>query len=296
MLRGAARSADLEREGASAGGGAGGGGGTSATDGVAGSSPDAVAVGIPCEVATTLKALCQGCHGTNLRAPMALLSYANLVAPSKSDPSKSNAVLALERMTNGSDPMPPSEPFASADQIASFRAWVESGTPQGKACGGSSAVAEDGGSSVTEPPVVSVCTSARTWSSSRKGATMNPGRACISCHESRGDDDDEAILHVGGTVYPTVREPDLCYGVDGTSNDVKVVLTDATGRVVELPVGPTGNFLLPGREAPLVFPYRAKVVANGKVREMAKPRSSGDCNSCHTENGANGAPGRIFLP
>jgi hypothetical protein len=29
---------------------------------------------------------------------------------------------------------------------------------------------------------------------------------------------------------------------------------------------------------------------------MAAAQTVGDCNSCHTENGAQGAPGRIYLP
>jgi hypothetical protein len=29
---------------------------------------------------------------------------------------------------------------------------------------------------------------------------------------------------------------------------------------------------------------------------MSTLQSSGDCNGCHTEQGKNGAPGRIFLP
>jgi len=29
---------------------------------------------------------------------------------------------------------------------------------------------------------------------------------------------------------------------------------------------------------------------------MTAPQTSGDCNGCHTQTGANGAPGRITLP
>jgi hypothetical protein len=34
----------------------------------------------------------------------------------------------------------------------------------------------------------------------------------------------------------------------------------------------------------------------GKTRAMVAPQTNGDCNSCHTENGANKAPGRVLLP
>jgi hypothetical protein len=122
---------------------------------------------------------------------------------------------------------------------------------------------------------------------------MNPGRACISCHRREEGRD---IVRIGGTVYPTVREPDLCLGVDGEARPTEVVITDATGQVLRLPVGPTGNFSLRTSGARIEFPIRAKVVHEGRERAMGTPQTSGDCNGCHTETGANGAPGRIYLP
>ncbi|MGD0679831.1 MAG: hypothetical protein ABSC94_30975 [Polyangiaceae bacterium] len=48
------------------------------------------------------------------------------------------------------------------------------------------------------------------------------------------------------------------------------------------------------------MPQRADLTAtityNGKTAAMTTPQMTGDCNSCHTEQGANGAPGRIVLP
>ncbi len=43
-------------------------------------------------------------------------------------------------------------------------------------------------------------------------------------------------------------------------------------------------------------PYRPRVTANGKTRVMASERTDGDCNGCHTEGGAESAPGRIMVP
>jgi len=40
----------------------------------------------------------------------------------------------------------------------------------------------------------------------------------------------------------------------------------------------------------------ARVVRGDQERVMLSPQMDGDCNSCHTENGANGAPGRIVAP
>jgi cytochrome c553 len=147
------------------------------------------------------------------------------------------------------------------------------------------------GDGTTPSDVPSVCTSNQFWSSTREGPTMQPGRACITCHES---EEDKPVVWVGGTVYPTLREPDGCYGIAG---EAAVVITDATGRVVSLPVGPTGNFSLSAESsAALTMPIRAKVVKDGKERAMATPQSTGNCNGCHTENGESGAPGRILAP
>ena len=33
-----------------------------------------------------------------------------------------------------------------------------------------------------------------------------------------------------------------------------------------------------------------------RVRMMVASQTAGNCNSCHTQNGANGAPGRIMAP
>ena len=52
-----------------------------------------------------------------------------------------------------------------------------------------------------------------------------------------------------------------------------------------------------GRERRRVMPpFKAKVTYMGRERAMAATQTSGDCNACHTQNGANSAPGRILLP
>ena len=53
-----------------------------------------------------------------------------------------------------------------------------------------------------------------------------------------------------------------------------------------------------GSNGPLPFPlpYRARVRANGRVRPMGDVQTNGDCNVCHTEQGREGAPGRILWP
>jgi hypothetical protein len=74
---------------------------------------------------------------------------------------------------------------------------------------------------------------------------------------------------------------------------IQVVITDATGRVLTLPVNAVGNF---SSTTAVTRPFHAKVVRGGVERTMTATQTSGDCNTCHTQNGANGAPGRIVVP
>jgi hypothetical protein len=68
-------------------------------------------------------------------------------------------------------------------------------------------------------------------------------------------------------------------------------------QVDSLTTNATGNFLIErGKGKVLVKPISARVLYKGKERRMKQQVDTGDCNSCHTEAGANGAPGRIMLP
>ena len=58
----------------------------------------------------------------------------------------------------------------------------------------------------------------------------------------------------------------------------------------------TGNFFYEGDPGALTFPIKAKLSFNGATIAMSDPVDTGDCNSCHTQDGANMAPGRIHLP
>ena len=133
------------------------------------------------------------------------------------------------------------------------------------------------------------CTSGTMWTQGNHGSDdMNPGRACITCHNMG----DGPTLTIGGTLYPTAHEPDLCNGTNG-ANGARVVITGADGRTLTLTPRASGNF---NSETQVMLPYRAKVTYMGRERAMAAMQTSGDCNSCHTQTGANSAPGRILLP
>lgn len=263
--------------GASGGGGGGGGGDQS---------------GIPCEVAQVLADQCLSCHGSKLAggAPMSLVTYEDLAATSSVDPAMTVAERSLVRMKSAGDPMPPGGAAAAAE-IAALEAWIAADMPQ-----------EDCGSVVDPFAAPPGCQSGKQWNpEGKEGSLMNPGMACISCHQKEAAEEPEVpIFAVAGTVYPLGHETDYCYGVDGTSPDfagVKVVVTDANGQAYTLDVGATGNFSL--SKLGFAYPYTAKVVSPAGERVMNEAQQSGDCNLCHTATGGgNGsmAPGRIVVP
>jgi hypothetical protein len=225
---------------------------------------------------------------------MPLVTYADLVAPAVSDPSKRVVDMCVARMQDPSRPMPPAPLTpASASEVAAFQAWIAAGTPStcstvsgaGGAAGGSP-TPDAGG--VT--PVV--CTSNQHWTLGDRGsASMHPGGTCISCHAMSSEG---PKFQVAGTVYPTAREPNDCNGINGTATGTTVVIVDANNQSYTLPVNSVGNFYM--QSGTVALPFHAKVVRGGSERAMVAAQMSGDCNSCHTQDGANGAPGRIVAP
>jgi len=155
--------------------------------------------------------------------------------------------------------------------------------------GGGGVVGGSGGTAPDPFTVAPTCTSGTMWTQGNHGSDdMNPGRACITCH-SMGDG---PTLTIGGTVYPTAHEPDLCNGANG-ANGARVVITGADGQTLTLTPGASGNF---NSRTRVMLPYRAKVTYMGRERAMAAMQTSGDCNNCHTQIGTTSAPGRILLP
>jgi hypothetical protein len=225
---------------------------------------------------------------------MPLVTYANLMAPSVTAPAQRVVDLCVSRMKDSARPMPPAPATpASSAEIATLEAWVAAGAPStcssGGGAGGSGA---DGGAPDALGPIV--CTSNQHWTQANHGSpSMRPGGACISCHAMSGGE--APAFLVAGTVYPTAREPNDCNGINGSTSGTTVVIVDANSRSTTLQVNAVGNFYLQATTA-VALPFRAKVVRAGVERVMSTPQMSGDCNSCHTQDGANGAPGRIVAP
>jgi mono/diheme cytochrome c family protein len=129
--------------------------------------------------------------------------------------------------------------------------------------------------------VAAVCTSKMNYTGGN-GQTMRPGVNCGGCHN----------FAIAGTVYPTAHEPDNCIGVNGTTG-VKVVITGSTGTVLTLTPNTSGNFY---SNTKVTAPFTVKLTNGANTRMMVSPQTSGLCNSCHTANGANAAPGRVMSP
>jgi hypothetical protein len=260
--------------------------------------------GLPCEVDALLESSCRSCHGKipTAHAPISLVTYEDLAAPSSVDASLTVAERSLQRMQSETAPMPPGA-LLPAGEVAVLADWIAAGMPRGTCAPG-------GGAEVALDPI---CSSGRFWSGGTgedegedededeggsgenvtEDATrqlMYPGRPCIHCHTT-GDEDGPPFL-VAGTVYPSGRELDDCFGAQG----ITVEVIDAFDRTFGMTTNLAGNFFYEGDPGSIAMPIRARVVAGGEVRAMSTAVESGDCNTCHGETGKNGAPGRITAP
>lgn len=131
-----------------------------------------------------------------------------------------------------------------------------------------------------------VCSTGLKWTGGDSGSpAMNPGLACIDCHANN----DGPQFTFAGTAFAKRAEGDTCFG----EPEAKIIVTGADNKSIELGTNEAGNFYT---SLQVALPYRAMIVVGDKQEVMATPQTSGDCNSCHTETGANGAPGRISLP
>jgi hypothetical protein len=247
--------------------------------------------GLPCDVQVVTENRCIACHDG--KAAVALLTYSDFMRRAASDPTKTLAQVSLDRMKSATRPMPP-PPAAppEPDEIQVFEDWIKAGTPRGAAC---TTPPPDGGTLGDAGPIEGGlvgdggCTSGTFWTGGNmRSALMNPGEACLACHQVMGGPN----LRVAGTVYPTLHEPNKCNG-SAPPPQLDVVITDNQNRVIRVPVNAAGNFDTRQRYS---APYKAAVTDGTKTRTMIGTVTSGDCNACHTQAGTNGAPGRILAP
>ena len=115
---------------------------------------------------------------------------------------------------------------------------------------------------------------------------MHPGGRCLDCHGAAGG----PRFLIAGTVFPKLKEPNNCYG----EPNVKVHITDAKGIRYTLRSNIAGNFFLRAADAPsFAFPFKAEIRYGDRISRMFPEQDNGNCNSCHTPEGKNDAPGRI---
>ena len=256
-----------------------------ASESGAGDPPPVNSDEFPCEAAAVLST-CWSCHGSPPRggADVSLDTIAAMEAGSTVAPGQNLAERSLVRLRDTVKPMPPrGYPRPTDPQIAAFEAWIGDGMPPGS-CNGTN----------PDDPAPTVCTSGTRWTGgNRESPDMNPGLACRACHLR---DEPQKAYFFMGTVYPTLHEQDACNSTVPTGTRVEIL--DASGAVrVTMQVRGSGNFYSRATSAGLTLPYTARVVsAAGSVIEMTTKQTSGDCNACHTEQGAEGAVGRILFP
>ncbi len=176
---------------------------------VASSSEGTVPSGdVPCDVAATLGAHCSTCHGATPQfgAPMSLVTYADLMAAGKSDPSRKNAELIAARVHDERRPMPPA-PNArlAANESATLDAWVRAGAPPRAASAATCPGASSSGSSGNAGSSGNTGSSGAPGSS---GSSGGPGGQ-VSCTT------DVHLVPPSPWAMPQNRSDQyVCYGID----------------------------------------------------------------------------------
>lgn len=194
--------------------------------------------------------------------------------------------------TTGGTAEPTTGATPTSSSTAADTGSGESGSGSDSAGSSSSGGAED---PLMHAPV---CSRDVYWTmGNEESPHMHPGLACLTCHSTMEPEVADRFP-IAGTVYPTGHEPDDCLGLDGSAEPIFVEITTADARVVKLAVNSSGNFLYDIFKdgGAVMFPVSARVIQGDQERKMLTPQTSGDCNSCHTQSGTLGAPGRIVAP
>ena len=256
--------------------------------------------GLPCDVATVVAARCASCHGQTPTggAPITLLSRDDFMKASAVDPQQSYGQRSVTRMQATSAMMPPSV-SAPQSAIDAMTTWVAAGMPAGPC---------DSVAAGKIWPPDHTCLSGGTKpmptpSDAHGSSTMAPGLACIACHsgtnfnnQNPGGLSEFGEIHTFmGTVFAAPHEKDLCTPSLPVTGKVQILAADSDTVLLQMSYGTSGNFY--GNLSSRPATWRARVItSNGATRTMAGPQSDGDCNTCHTVDGEQNAPGRIYLP
>ncbi len=167
-----------------------------------------------------------------------------------------------------------------------------SGGGTGGGAGGGSGGGAGGGTGGSGGGSATTCPSGMFWTGGNQAsASMDPGMACRACHLTSAP---TLVYDFMGTVYSDSHVQDSCLA--DTPTGVQVEIIDATGNMtLSLSVNSAGNFYSPTNTG-IALPYTARITHNGLTSTMTTPQTDGDCNTCHTAQGTNGAAGRIVWP
>jgi hypothetical protein len=262
-------------------------------------------------VTALINGKCIKCHGVpplNATVPSLVTRTQLLTKAPAPNTTQTFADRSLERMKTPNSPMPPLPPQlnppATAREIAALAAWIAAGTPAG-ACsvgndGGVNPIPDAGMNPKPDAgvgPQPTTCASNKFWPANQTmngNRNMNPGLACKACHGpplNNGPDFDFGFM---GTLFPSLHEKNFCNAPPPAGAVVEIL--DMNDKVqVTMTVNPVGNFYN-NSKATAPSPYKAQVRVGNKVIAMKGPQTNGDCNSCHTEQGTMGAPGRVVTP
>ena len=114
--------------------------------------------------------------------------------------------------------------------------------------------------------------------------TMNPGDDCLSCHQR---DDNRRRFTIGGTVFFALDSL-----VDEGLEAAEIHVTDKNGKQLTLRSNSVGNFYT---AEDVAFPLALELQFHNRRIVMQTPADSGACNTCHSAEPQNDAPGRLFV-
>lgn len=207
-----------------------------------------------------------------------------------SDAAGGDGSLSSADGTAGDDATAGSDAAGGSDSTAGTDATTADDT-----AAGSDTATGDTGPNIDEMP----CPSGQTYKGGQ-GNDMEPGNTCIQCHGQQGG----PSYKIAGTVFRNLITKTGCYASGAAGSVVPpesytVEITDSAGKVFKTTTSTlSGNFHMGSKQmAGFTPPYTARVLdAQGNERKMVGKQTNGDCNSCHTADGASGAPGRIVAP
>jgi hypothetical protein len=174
---------------------------------------DASSGTIPCDVNSVLTRICQQCHSNPPRfgALMPLVTYADLVAPAKTDPTKHVYEMIEKRIHDDGNPMPPApNPRLSAADTATFDAWIAAGAPSG---GNTACISTDGGTKDASQDS-STPTDSGGGGDTGTDSSINP--SCPNLHITPGSP--WQMPQASGDQY-------VCYGFDVTESQKQHIIS-----------------------------------------------------------------------